>query len=141
MGASANNFTSANLIRAVVEGVSFGVLNGLDLMMDGCRPDTIVAIGGGARSAEWRRLLADATGATIQVPAEEEAGCLGAAIQAMYAHGHASGNAEAFAEITGRCVRMLESGGEAPRSGIRDAYEQARDSYRNLLAEQYLQKN
>jgi len=141
MGASANNFTSDNLIRAVVEGVSFGVLNGLDLMMDGCRPDTIVAIGGGARSAEWRRLLADATGATIQVPVEEEAGCLGAAIQAMYAHGHASGRAETFAEIAGRCVRMLESGGEAPQAGMHDAYKQAREDYRMLLAEQYLQKN
>lgn len=141
MGASANNFTSANMIRAVVEGVSFGVLNGLDMMMDGCRPETIVAIGGGARSAEWRRLLADATGATIQVPAEEEAGCLGAAIQAMYAHGHASGETETFVEITGRCVRMLESGSETPRVVMRENYDRARENYRFLLREQYLQKN
>ena len=141
MGASANNFTSANLIRAVVEGVSFGVLNGLDLMMDSCQPETIVAIGGGARSPEWRRLLADATGATIQVPADEESGCLGAAMQAMYAHGRASGKAETFEEITGRCVRMLESGGEARRAGVHEQYERARENYRKLLAEQYFQKN
>jgi xylulokinase len=141
MGASANNFTSPNLIRAVVEGVSFGVLNGLDLMMDGCRPDTIVAIGGGARSAEWRRLLADATGATIQVPAEEEAGCLGAAIQAMYAHSHVSRKTEAFPDITSRCVQMLASGGETPREEMREDYERARESYRFLLREQYLQRN
>jgi xylulokinase len=47
VGASANNFTTSNLIRAVVEGVSFGVLNGLDLIMEGKPANTIAVIGGG----------------------------------------------------------------------------------------------
>ena len=141
VGASANNFTSSNLIRAFVEGVSFGILNGLDLIMEGREPDTIAAIGGGSRSKEWRRLLADATGATIQVPAEEEAGCLGAAMQAMYAHGHASGDRKTFVEIANRCVRVLENGGEEPRTEMKDAYRQARENYRQCLNELYLQRD
>jgi xylulokinase len=141
VGASANNFTTSNLIRAVVEGVSFGILNGLDLIMEGKRAHTIAVIGGGARSREWRRLLADATGATIQMPAEEEAGCLGAAMQAMYAHGHASGNRETFVGIANRCVRVLDHGGEEPRSVRQDGYRHARESYRQSLGELYLQRD
>jgi len=83
LGLSANNFTSANLIRAVIEGVSFGILKGLELVLSGKQPEVILAIGGGARSAEWRQLLADVSGALIEVPLEDEAGCLGAAMQAI----------------------------------------------------------
>jgi xylulokinase len=85
--------------------------------------------------------LADATGATIQIPVEEEAGCLGAAMQAMYAHGHALGREETFIEIADRCVQVRESSSERPRKELRDAYEQARENYRELLTEQYLQRN
>jgi xylulokinase len=139
LGVSTNNFTNSNLIRAVVEGVSFGILNGLDLILAGERAETILAIGGGARSREWRRLLADATGAKIQVPAEEEAGCLGAAMQAMYAHGHAKGKALSYVEIAERCVRIIESSSENPRPEMREFYQKARENYRLLLDQYYLQ--
>jgi len=140
LGASANNFTGANLVRAVVEGVSFGILNGLDLIMRGDRAETIVAIGGGARSREWRRLLADATGARIQVPAEEEAGCLGAAMQAMYTYSHVHRKGETFLKIADRCVRTVE-GDESPREEYRDDYLQAREDYKALLEETYLKQH
>ncbi len=84
-GISPINFTPSHLIRAAVEGVSFGILSGLDLILEGKPAEVIQVIGGGARSRAWRQLLADATGATIHVPAEAESGCLGAAIQAMVA--------------------------------------------------------
>ena len=140
VGASANNFNSSNLIRSVIEGVSFGVLNGLELIMGESQPETIVAIGGGARSREWRRMLADATGATIQVPAEDEAGCLGAAIQAMYAYERVVGREPGFSEIADRCVRVLEDSSESPRPEVRDAYRQARVSYQASLERGYLQE-
>ncbi|WP_413735655.1 xylulokinase [Sodalis sp. RH21] len=53
----------AELARAVVEGVSFGLADGMDALHDtGLRPDSITLIGGGARSAYWRQLLADVGG-------------------------------------------------------------------------------
>ena len=79
LGISPMNFTAAHLIRAAVEGVTFGILAGLDLILAGKPADVIQVIGGGARSRAWRQLLADATGAAIHVPIEAEAGCLGAA--------------------------------------------------------------
>ena len=140
VGASANNFSTSNLIRSVVEGVSFGVLHGLELILGESQPQTIVAIGGGARSREWRRLLADATGATIQVPAEDEAGCLGAAMQAMYAYEHLAGREPSFSEIADRCVRVLEDSSESPRHDVRDEYRQARENYQVSLEREYLRE-
>ncbi len=53
----------AELARAVVEGVSFGLADGMDVLHEtGLRPDSITLIGGGARSAYWRQLLADISG-------------------------------------------------------------------------------
>ncbi|HTF70816.1 MAG TPA: xylulokinase [Edaphobacter sp.] len=138
VGVSSNNFTNGNLIRAAVEGVSFGILNGLDLILDGREPSVIFAIGGGARSREWRQLLADATGATIQMPVEEEAGCLGAAIQAMYVSYRAKGIPTSIAEIADRCVAVSTDGKQVPRPDRRQAYRRAMESYRTALQELYL---
>lgn len=134
---SATNFTPSHLIRAVVEGVSFGILNGLDLILQGRAPERIVLIGGGARSAGWRQLLADTTGATIQVPAEEEAGCLGAALQAIYAHAHQQGKPTTFANLARQFVKLDETATARPNSAHRDLYRQAMQRYRTHLHRLY----
>jgi len=139
VGISSNNFTSENLIRAAVEGVSFGVLSGLDRILNGREPDVIFVIGGGARSREWRQLLADATGAAIQVPAEEEAGCLGAAMQAMYAFRCASGGpSSSLVDIADRCVSVSKDGKQVPRADRHQVYRQAMERYQAALQELYL---
>jgi xylulokinase len=137
VGISANNFKADNLIRAAIEGVSFGILNGLDRILMGKPADRILVIGGGARSAAWRQLLADATGAVIQVPAEPEAGCLGAAMQAIFAQSHAAGRPESFAAIADRCVRVEASGTANPRIELEAVYLQARERYREKLKALY----
>jgi xylulokinase len=134
-GVSATNFTPEHVIRAAVEGVTFGILNGLDLVLAGKGAKVIQVIGGGARSRAWRQLLADATGALIQVPAEEESGCLGAAIQAIVAsspHG-----ATTFTEATDRIVGIDESATCHPRPELRAAYDRARNAYRTQLQRMY----
>lgn len=137
-GMSANNFTSANLMRAVIEGVSFGILSGLDMILDAKRPKEISLTGGGARSSQWRQLLADVTGVLIQVPAEIEAGCLGAAMQAMYAYSHKQGEPQSFVEIAERCVRVNDSKTAYPREEKRLVYHHALETYRRSLTDFYL---
>jgi xylulokinase len=137
VGISANNFTANHLIRAAVEGVSFGVLNGLDLVLGGKRAEVIQVIGGGARSRAWRQLLADATGAEICVPAEEESGCLGAAMQAMVAWSSANGTPETFVEVAKRCARVDESATLRPNPQLRLGYDQARAVYDERLRAMY----
>ncbi|SEG72203.1 xylulokinase [Bryocella elongata] len=136
-GVSAMNFTADHLLRAAVEGVSFGVLSGLDLVLAGRDAETIYVIGGGARSRGWRQLLADATGATIQVPLEEEAGCLGAAIQAMVAKSASSVAPLTFVEVASRLVRIDEAATCSPRTELRSAYDNARAAYRGRLQQYY----
>ena len=138
VGISSNNFTNENLIRAAVEGVSFGILSGLDRILDGRTPDVIYVIGGGSRSKEWRQLLADATGATIQVPSEEEAGCLGATMQAMYAYHHAKGAPIPLADIADRCVAVSKDDKQLPHAGLQEEYRQAMVRYQGALQQLYL---
>jgi xylulokinase len=137
-GISATNFTPSHLIRAAVEGVSFGILNGLDLMLEGAPVQLMQVIGGGARSRAWRQLLADATGATIQVPQEEESGCLGAAMQAMVAAGKADGKPASFTAIADTIVRIRESERCEPDLTLRVPYDQARATYNALLQQMHL---
>ena len=136
-GLSATNYTAANLIRAVIEGVSFGILNGLDRMQRGERVERILAIGGGSKSVAWRQMLADATGAEVRVPVEEEAGCLGAAIQAMVAWSKQGGAPQSFEEVCERCVRIDEGRIAEPREALFAAYAEARVRYGRLLEQTY----
>ena len=135
-GVSATNYTPAHLIRAAVEGVSFGILSGLDMVLAGRTAQVIQVIGGGARSRAWRQLLADATGATIQVPREDEAGCLGAAMQAMVAWSVKMGRPRSFAEVAG-IVQLNAAATCVPRPELRAAYDHARALYRKQLEQMY----
>jgi xylulokinase len=141
LGISPNNFTPDNLIRAAIEGVSFGILNGLDLIQRGSptriRIDRILVIGGGSRSAAWRQLLADSSGASVDVPIEEEAGCLGAAIQAIYLYSHTAGSPQSFPEIAARCVQVDPTRSAQPNPPLQSLYLQARQRFQSTLTTLY----
>lgn len=137
VGISANNFSAAHLIRAVIEGVSFGILNGLDLILQGKPAERILLIGGGARSGGWAQLLADATGALIQIPEEDEAGCLGAAMQAAFAYGQTHGERVTFPQLAEQWVRVREERTARPDPSRRAAYDRARAMYREELHRLY----
>ena len=136
-GVSATNFTPDHLIRAAVEGVSFGILSGLDLVLAGRIPSVLILIGGGARSAGWRQLLADATSAPVQVPMEEEAGCLGAAIQARVAWSKKAGTPLSFEQAAAEYTQLDSARSAEPRAQLRQAYDAARANYREQLKRIY----
>jgi xylulokinase len=77
------------LVFSVMEGVAFAFADGPDVVeAAGARPKSTLIVGGGARSAFWAQMIADATGLTIDLPAGAEAGAaLGAARLAMLAAG------------------------------------------------------
>jgi xylulokinase len=78
-----------DLTRAVVEGVSFALRDCLEALRGtGARLDTVIAMGGGARSGFWLRTLASVLGLPLQIPSGGEFGAaLGAARLAMVATG------------------------------------------------------
>ena len=71
-----------HLTRAVLEGVAFGLKDGLDLMTDAGVPvpAQIRASGGGTASPLWRQILADVLGAEIATVQTTEGAAYGAAM-------------------------------------------------------------
>jgi len=69
------------LVRALLEGVAFGLRDSLDLICElGGRPALGRVSGGGARSEEWLRIVASALELPLQRVAVEDAAAFGAAL-------------------------------------------------------------
>lgn len=79
--------TQAEMARAVVEGVSFALTEGIEVLHEsGIKADNIMLIGGGAKSHFWRQLLADISGMTFEYRVGGDIGpALGAAKLAQMA--------------------------------------------------------
>ncbi|WGE64834.1 xylulokinase [Actinobacillus equuli subsp. equuli] len=82
-----HNDNPITMARAAVEGVSFALADGIDVLHEtGVKADNIALIGGGAKSAYWRQLLADITGRTFEYRTGGDVGpALGAAKLAQIA--------------------------------------------------------
>jgi xylulokinase len=81
--------TRAHLARSVMEGVAFGLRDGLDLMVDAGMPAPrrIRASGGGTASPVWRQILADVLDAEIATVGTTEGAAYGAAVLAAVGRG------------------------------------------------------
>ncbi|MGH9647103.1 MAG: xylulokinase [Bryobacteraceae bacterium] len=92
--------TRADLIRALIEGISYSQKDGLDLIAAmGVNAASVRASGGGARSRVWRQILADVFGTPVATLASQEGAALGAAILAMVATGEYTSVPEACEAI------------------------------------------
>ena len=132
LGLNATNLTSANLCRAAVEGTTFGLRYGLDLLREGGLQSRVIRlIGGGAKSAVWRQMVADIMDTPVVCTEQTEAAALGAAIQAAWC---ASQGEQSLAQICQRCVRLDTSTQTQPDPGSADAYEQVYRRYREQIA-------
>ncbi len=71
----------AELARAVLEGVGYALADGMDVVHScGVKPESVTLIGGGARSAYWRQMLADISGQQLDFRTGGDVGpALGAA--------------------------------------------------------------
>jgi xylulokinase len=78
-----------HLVRAVLEGVAFGLRDGLDLMVVAGMPapSQVRASGGGLASPTWRQVLADVLEADLATTNTTEGAAYGAAILATVAAG------------------------------------------------------
>lgn len=72
--------TTDDMLRAVYEGVAYGIRDCLDSIPTEVR--VVRMAGGGANSTVWCQIFADVLGRTIEVPAGTEFGAKGAAIVA-----------------------------------------------------------
>ena len=134
LGLDSTNLSQANLCRAVVEGTTFGLRYGLDLLRDsGIRSANIRLIGGGAKSAVWRQIVADIMDTPVICTTGSEAAALGAAIQAAWCQSQASGEGQSLQALCERCVSLEPSSETRPIAENVAAYHTVYQQYRNQL--------
>ncbi len=119
--------TKAHLVRAILEGVAFGMRDALDIFREmGIPVATVVCTGGGARSRLWRQIQADVYGVPVWTVAREEHSSYGAALLAGVAAGVYDGVREA-AQGTLRMGEVVH-----PVDAHRAVYERQYAVYRGL---------
>jgi len=122
-----NRHTRADLIRAVIEGVSYSQRDCLDIVAGlGVPLSSVRASGGGARSAFWRQLLADILGSRVVTLETQEGSAYGAALLALAGTG-AYGSVP---EVCRNAIRETES--VSPRAAETAYYAKAHGVYQAL---------
>lgn len=90
----------AHIIRAILEGVCYGLRDSLELMGSlGVKAREVRVLGGGARSALWRQILADVLGVDAYTMEVDEGSSFGAAILASVGVGAYSSVRDAVREM------------------------------------------
>ena len=120
--------TRAHLTRAVLEGITFGLRDSLELMRDlGSRPKQIVASGGGAKSMFWRQLMADIFETPIQVINTVEGAAYGAALLAGV-------GIEVFSSVEDACDKAIRVTDEVNPGENAGRYNENYSLYGSLYA-------
>jgi len=119
-----------HFIRSVMEGVSFGLRDSLELIKDrGVEIDEIRLIGGGAKSELWQQITADIFGETISLINIEQGPAFGAAIIAGVGAGVFS-DFEAIVEELVDVVKTVE-----PVAENVEKYNHNYEIYQNLYGD------
>ncbi len=134
-GLTLDNLTQANLCRAAVEGTTFGLRYGLDLLrQNGLQSRSICLIGGGSKSAVWRQIVADIMNTPVICTEQSEAAALGAAIQAAWCKSWSNGHEDTLADLCQRCVKLDLSSETLPIAVNVAAFQQAYERYQQHVA-------
>jgi xylulokinase len=116
-----------HLVRAVLEGVSFGLRDSLELIRGLDVPiDQVRASGGGARSELWRQIQADVFNTELVMINITEGAAFGAALLA----GVGAGVYSSVPEGVSAAIRVVSR--TAPRSDVVDVYQRFYPLYRGL---------
>lgn len=117
----------AELARAVLEGVGYALADGMDVVHAcGVQPRSITLIGGGARSAYWRQMLADISGLQLDYRTGGDVGpALGAARLAQIAMSPERSLEELLPQLS------LEQT-HRPDAQRHTVYQQRRETFRRL---------
>jgi len=115
------------LVRAVLEGVAFGLRDSLDLIAElGPLPDRGRVSGGGARSEEWLKIVAS----VLELPLERTAADEGAAFGAALLGGVAGGIWASAAEAADAVVQPTST--VEPVADWIEHYAEGRETFRAL---------
>jgi xylulokinase len=122
-----NSHRRADLIRSLIEGVSYSQKDCLDLVEAlGVRVASVRASGGGAKSPFWRQILADVFDRPVVTLASQEGSALGAALLAMVGTGE-------YADVPEVCGAVIsEDGRVEPKAEAAKVYAAGHKVYQAL---------
>lgn len=118
--------TKAHMTRSVLEGVTFGLRDSLELIRGlGTKVEQIVASGGGAKSPFWCQLLADVFGTKIVLVNATEGAAYGAAILGGVGVG-------LYTTVEDACDRLINVTNESLPSKRASIYDDYYERFRAL---------
>lgn len=131
-GMDNTNYTRANICRAAMEGATFGLKYGLDVLeRNGIVPEEIRLVGGGAKSPIWRQLVSDIFNCPVVCPTSTEAGALGAAVQAIWCH-RSTNQIASLKEISDNFIELDRKSFISPRKYEAMVYKDIYQTYTKL---------
>ena len=131
---------SGDMIRAVMEGITYGLLDCFDMIRDsGCTVDRVYVSGGASNSALWMGMIADMFGVPTVQNSAPEAGALGAVLLAGAACGAFPDVMQAAERITGTGREFLPRPENTARYAEGHAiygrlYERLKDTFADAAA-------
>ncbi|MEM3693893.1 MAG: FGGY-family carbohydrate kinase [Candidatus Bathyarchaeia archaeon] len=117
----------ADIIRAILEGCAYALRHNIEtLEASGISIASLIATGGGARSALWRQIKADITGKPILLTGVKEAAAFGSAILASTVAGFYGDPRKASKDM----VKILDK--SMPNPALREMYSRLFELYRRI---------
>jgi len=96
------------IFRAVMEGITYGLRDSYELLKGMTQIKRVLAVGGGAKSGVWRKMLAANMKSPINVPVIDEGGAYGAAMLAALGGGMKLSDVKSWVK-TGEVTEPIES--------------------------------
>ena len=119
--------TRADLLQAVLEGVSFAIRDSLEVARSlGIDISSSMICGGGAKSPLWQKIMANVLGIELKKAATEQGPGFGGAILAMVASG-------AYPTVKEACDKLITvASGIRPEEELRARYEERYQAFRKI---------
>lgn len=134
VGLNARNCSKGHLLRATVEGATYGLRFGLDeLERLGLDAREIVLTGGGAKSLAWRQIVADICQLPVRLPDQDEGASFGAALQALWVFQRQHRTDLRIENVTAEHLRIRPEQGRTPQASNADRYDRGYARYRQCI--------
>lgn len=119
--------TKNDLLRAVIEGVSYSLKDCLTVLGEmNIAVDNMAACGGGSKSSLWRQMLADIYGCPVKTIASKEGPALGVALLAAVGAG-------IYESVPQACAQVIEYGSaQQPVAANTNEYAKFYDLYKGI---------